>query len=116
MGNKTFKTRPFFSIGMLFSFLILVLSGIGLFVMNYQSPTFVLVCFKSAHIAFALIFMFFSIGHIWINWRHIRLYVKGNAKKSISKEMIAGLLVIIIVLVISWLKAIDMANEHGIPF
>jgi hypothetical protein len=108
-----FKNRSFLSTGTFLFFVVLAVSGVGLHVLDHQSPTFVLVYFKTLHTIFAVGFLIFSIAHVWKNWKTFRSYI---GKKAVSKEMIIVVVLTIIFLIISWFKAVSTANEHGIPF
>lgn len=114
MNKKYIKNRSFLSIGTFLFFILLVFSGIGLHYLDYLSPSFLLIYFKTLHTISALGFLIFSIGHIWKNWKVIKSYMNGTAKKTMSKEMFIGVIMIIIILIISWFKAVTTANEYGI--
>ena len=114
MEKKTFKTRSFLSIGAFLFFIILTFSGIGLHKLDYQAATFSLIYLKTLHTISAVGFLIFSIGHIWKNWKAIKSYMSGTTKKIMSKELFIGIVLLILVLVISWVKAIGMAKGHGV--
>lgn len=113
---KSFNTRSLLSLGTFLFFILLIVSGIALHCPDYEHPTFALVYFKASHTIFGFGFLFFSIGHIWKNWKVMKSYITGKTGKVISKEMLIGLLIAMAILLITWVKAVNMANEHGISF
>ena len=115
MIKKSFNARSFLSIGTFLLFMLLTVSGMALHFLDHKSPTFVLVYFKVSHTIFAMCFLIFSVGHIWKNWNAIKSYMSEKAKKTVSKEMLIGIIIAIVILVTTWIKATDMAKEHGIP-
>jgi len=113
MVKKSFNWRSFLSIGTFLFFILLTVSGITLHVLEYK-PTFALGYFKASHTIFALVFLLFAIGHLLKNWKAIKSYMSGKAEKTVSKEMLICIVITVVTLMITLVKAIGMAKEHGI--
>ena len=114
MNKKTLTSRSFLSIGTFLFFIVLTISGIALQKIGHAPYTFLKIFFIVAHNISAMLFLIFSIGHIIKNWKAIKSYMSGNAKKIISREMLIGVILLIITLIICCVVAIRAAKEHGI--
>ena len=116
MNKKTFNTRSFLSIGTFLFFILLTVSGIVLRITDHAPDTFLKVFSMVAHNISAVAFLIFSIGHILKNWKAIKSYMSGTAKKMVSREMLIGVILLIVTLALSLIKTIGMAKAHGIIF
>ena len=117
MNKKVFKSRQFLSIGTFLFFIILTISGVALHKMNHHTDfTFMLVFCKTLHTISAAAFMVFAALHTRKNWKSIKSYMSGVAKMSVSREMWIAILLTIFTVLISIVKAVGTANEHGISF
>lgn len=114
MKTHTFKTRSFLSIGTFLFFIMLASSGIALKITDHQSYTFFKILSTSVHNISAIGFLIFAIWHIMKNWKAIKSYMSGTAKKIVSREMLAGLILIVIIVIMCWIKAVNTASEYGI--
>jgi hypothetical protein len=116
MNKKSFNTRSFLSIGTFLFFIVLALSGIALHVTDHKPDTFFKVFSMVAHNISAVGFLIFSIGHILKNWKTIKSYMSGKAKKMISKEMLISIIILILILALCMIKAVGMSKAHGLIF
>jgi len=117
MNNREIKSRPFLSIGTFLFLILLVISGVVLHKMNHHtSYSFAFIFCKTLHTISAIAFMVFATLHTRKNWKAITSYMLGTAKKSVSKEMWIALGLTIVTFIISIVKTIATANEHGISF
>ena len=114
MNNKSFNTRSFLSIGTFLFFIILSISGIALHITDHRPYSFFKVFSMVAHNIFAVGFLTFSIGHILKNWKAIKSYMSGSAKKMVNREMLINIIVLIVILVLCLVKAIGMSKAHGL--
>ena len=116
MNKKSFNTRSFLSIGTFLFFIVLALSGIALHVTDHKPYTFFKVFSMVAHNISAVGFLVFSIGHILKNWKAIKSYMSGKAKKMVSQEMLISIIILIVILVLCLVKAVGMSKAHGLIF
>lgn len=114
MKTNTFKTRSFLSIGTFLFFIMLAASGIALKITDHQSYTFLKIFSTTVHNISAIGFLIFSTGHIAKNWKAIKSYMSGTARKIVSREMLAGLILIVIIVIICCIKAVNTASEYGV--
>ena len=114
MNKKSFNTRSFLSIGTFLFFILLAISGIVLHATDNKPYTFHKVFFMVAHNISAVGFLIFSIGHILKNWKPIKSYMSGRAKKMVSREMLISVIILIVVLALCLIKAIGMSKAHGL--
>ncbi|MEN8155102.1 MAG: DUF4405 domain-containing protein, partial [Acidobacteriota bacterium] len=106
--NKSFDYRSFVSFGMLFSFIIMTLTGIVLYitppgrVAKWVTWTFFGLEkdeWQAVHTIFSYLFLILSIFHIFfMNWKTIKLYIKKKTKKGINrkKELYASIVLTLI--------------------
>jgi len=114
MNNKSFNTRSFLSIGTFLFLILLAISGIVLHATDHKPDTFHKVFFMVAHNISAVGFLIFSTGHILKNWKAIKSYMSGRAKKMVSREMLISVIILIVVLALCLIKAIGMSKAHGL--
>jgi len=115
MNKKSFNTRSFLSIGTFLFFILLAISGIALHITDHKPNTFHKVFFMVAHNISAVGFLIFSIGHILKNWKPIKSYMSGKAKKTtVSKEMLICIIVLTVILALCLMKAVGMSKAHGL--
>ena len=114
MNKKTFNSRSFLSIGAFLFFVLLSVSGIVLHAKDDKPYDFSKIFFIVAHNVSAVIFLIFSIGHILKNRKAIKSYMSGSAKKMISREMLMGMILLIVILVVCYTKAMSVAVANGI--
>jgi len=114
MNKKSFNARPFLSTGTFLFFILLAISGIALHITDHKPNTFYKVFFMVAHNISAVGFLIFSTGHILKNWKAIKSYMSGNAKKMISREMLISMTILIVILALCLIKAIGMSKAHGL--
>lgn len=81
MKAITFKTRSFLSIGTFLFLIMLAASGISLKITDHQSYSFLKIFSMSVHNISAIGFLIFSTGHIMKNWKAIKSYMSGTAKR-----------------------------------
>jgi len=116
MNKKTFNTRYFLSIGTFLFFILLAISGIILHITDHGPDTFLKVFSMVTHNISAVMFLIFSIGHILKNWKAIKSYMSGTAKKMVSREMLIGVILLIMILALCLIKTVGMSKAHGIIF
>jgi len=114
MNKKSFNTRSFLSIGTFLFFIVLAISGIALHITDHRPYSFFKVFSMVAHNISAVGFLIFSIGHILKNWKAIKSYMSGSAKKMVNREMLINIIVLIVILVLCLVKAIGMSKAHGL--
>ena len=114
MNKKSFNTRSFLSIGTFLFFILLAISGIALHITDHRPYSFFKVFSMVAHNISAVGFLIFSIGHILKNWKAIKLYMSGSAKKMISREMLISIILMIVILALCLVKTIGMSKAHGL--
>ena len=114
MNKKSFNTRSLLSIGTFLTFIVLALSGIALRITDHKPDTFFKVFSMVAHNISALGFLIFSIGHILKNWKAIKSYMSGKAKKMISREMLISIIILAVVLALCLVKSIGMSKAYGL--
>ena len=106
--------RSFLSIGTFLFFILLAISGIALHITDHRPYSFFKVFSMVAHNISAVGFLIFSIGHILKNWKAIKLYMSGSAKKMISREMLISIILMIVILALCLVKTIGMSKAHGL--
>ncbi|MDR1172332.1 MAG: DUF4405 domain-containing protein [Bacteroidales bacterium] len=111
--KKSFNGRAFVSIVTLLFFTGLVVSGIMLQATDHQSLTFNIVYWHVMHILFAVVFLVFALVHILRNIKALKSYL-SKAKNVISRELIAGLVLLAIILLGCWLLSGYLAQFHEI--
>ena len=95
-------------------FILLALSGIALHITDHKPYSFFKVFSMVAHNISAVGFLMFSTGHIHKNWKAIKSYISGSAKKMVSREMLISLIILIVILAICMVKAVGMSKAHGL--
>jgi uncharacterized protein DUF4405 len=109
MTNK-FNWQSFISIGLLFSFIVMLLSGVILYVapegslsrwIGWDVFSLTKKQWEHQHSIFSLVFILFSIFHIFkINWSLLLSYFALENKKLTNiKELLAALLISILVFI-----------------
>ena len=93
--NK-FSWRAFISFGLLFSFVIIFITGIVLYIsppgriahwVNWKLMGFSKEDWQSIHTVFSYIFAILSIFHLFtINWRAFVSYIKSKGSKGLNKK------------------------------
>jgi len=114
MNKKSFNTRSFLSIGTFLFFIILSISGIALHITDHRPDSFFKVFSMVAHNISAVGFLIFSTGHILKNWKAIKSYMSGSAKKMVSREMLISIIILIVILVLCLVKTVGMSKVHGL--
>ena len=112
MNKKSFNTRSFISIGIFLFFIVLAISGVVLHATDNKPDTFHKVFFMVAHNISAVGFLIFSTVHILKNWKAIKSYMSGKTKKMISREMLVGIILLILILTLCLIKTVDMSKAH----
>jgi len=90
--------RKIISLVMLFSFAIIVVSGIAEFISPFGRLSMMIrwemlgldkMTWQALHIVFSIIFALSGFIHIWLNIKPIKAYLKNRAKKMVffTKEM-----------------------------
>jgi len=116
MNKKSFNTRSFLSIGSFLFFIVLALSGIVLHITDHKPDTFFKVFSMVVHNISAVGFLIFSTGHILKNWKAIKSYMLGSAKKMVSREMLISIIILTMILALCIMKAVGMSKAHGLIF
>ena len=111
MNKKSFNTRSFISIGIFLLFMVLAISGVVLHATDNKPDTFHKVFFMVVHNISAVGFLIFSTVHILKNWKAIKSYMSG---KMISREMLVGIILLILILTLCLIKTVGMAKAHGL--
>jgi ABC-type uncharacterized transport system involved in gliding motility auxiliary subunit len=113
--KKSFNSRAFISIATLLFFISLAVSGIMLQVTDHQTYTFSIVYWHVMHNLSAIVFLAFASVHIVRNGKVLKSYL-AKAQNAISKELIAGLILLIIILSGCWFISRSLIQIHQINF
>ncbi len=94
--KKKFSWRAFISIGLFYTFFILLLTGLVLYVapagrianwVNWKLVALTKAQWQSIHTVFALLFVILSIFHLFsINWKAFWTYLKSKTKQGLNKK------------------------------
>lgn len=94
--KKKFSWRAFISIGLFYTFFILLLTGMVLYVapagrianwVNWKLVGLTKAQWQSIHTIFALLFVILSIFHLFsINWKAFWTYLKSKTKQGLNKK------------------------------
>jgi len=109
-NEKRFRVRSFISFVILWSFIILALSGVILYVspagsvarsLSWKFLFFSRDTWRGAHIIFCCLFVVFTILHIYFNWRAVLGYLRKKISRGIfsRKELAFSLIIVGIVLI-----------------
>lgn len=108
MQQNEFKWRSFVSFGMFFSFLVMSMSGLILYIAppgrvfrwtNWHFLWIDLSQWQSLHTLFSYLFLGFAISHIFsMNWKILFSYFTRKAKEGLrrKRELIASSILVII--------------------
>ena len=108
MDNKTFKWRSFVSFGMFFSFLIMSITGLILYIappeitfklVNWRLLWINLEQWQALHTLFSYLFLGFAISHIFfMNWKILFSYFTRKTKEGLrrKRELISSSIIILI--------------------
>jgi len=99
--------RKITSFVMLFSFLIMIVSGVAEFISPFGRLSMMIkwqmlgldkMQWQALHISFMVIFTIAGLIHIWLNIKPIKAYLKNRARKMVffTKEMSIALAITII--------------------
>jgi uncharacterized membrane protein len=111
--QKLFNGRSFVSIVTLLFFISLVVSGVMLQVTDHQPLNFGLVYWHVMHNFSAIVFLIFASAHIVRNGKALKCYM-ARVKNAISRELLAGLILLIIILSGCWLLSEHLTGFHAI--
>ncbi|MDR1631565.1 MAG: DUF4405 domain-containing protein [Dysgonamonadaceae bacterium] len=111
--KKSFNNRAFVSIVALLFFVSLAVSGIMLQVTDHQSYTFSIVYWHVMHNFSAVVFLVFALLHIVRNGKVLKSYL-AKARNTVSKELVAGLILLVIILSGCWLLSEHLVQIHNI--
>ncbi len=94
--NKKFSWRAFISLGLTYSFIIIFLTGIVLYLsppgriahwVNWRFAGFLKEEWQAIHINFSLLFVILSIFHLFtVNWKTFWSYLKIKSSKGLNKK------------------------------
>lgn len=112
--KKMFNSRAFVSIGVLLFFICLAISGIMLQITDHQPYTFRKVYWKVMHNFAAIAFLVFSLGHIGRNRKVLINYISKSKSAIIGKEMIFGLILLVIIILVCLSLSIYLMQIHNI--
>lgn len=94
--NKTFNRRAFTAIVIFLSGLSLPLSGLMNHQMQYEPLSNQRHFWMAMHNSAAILFIIFVIVHIWYNWRTLIVYARKAKALSVSKELLAAFILVLI--------------------
>jgi hypothetical protein len=103
--RKSFNTRRFVSVGLFFTLASLVITGILIQISEALEQEFPAHFCTAVHVLTGLVFSVFSVLHIVLNWRSLKMYIKKTGKASISKEAIVALFAVLIIVLAVFLLA-----------
>ncbi len=94
--KKKFSWRAFISLGLTYSFIIIFLTGIVLYLspagriahwVNWRFAGFLKEEWQAIHINFSLLFVILSIFHLFtVNWKTFWSYLKNKTSKGLNKK------------------------------
>lgn len=94
--KKKFNWRAFISFGLTYSFIIILISGIVLYMspagryahwINWKVMGFTKEGWQSLHTVFSFTFVILSVFHLFtINWRAFLSYLKSKTQKGLNKK------------------------------
>lgn len=129
MKQNIFNWRAFTSTYIVFSFIIMTISGLILYIappgrIAHWSRISLLGLEKdqwqAIHITFTFIFIIAIGFHLYFNWKPLLIYIRGKIKenKSMRREFLASFLaaVLVFVLVLSNFPPFDYVIEIGADF
>jgi magnesium-transporting ATPase (P-type) len=110
MTNKKFKYKNFTSFTLLFSLLILILSGIAMYIRpegsiaNWVGWSFMGLsknAWEGMHTLFCIFFIIFVILHLFFNWKIVMNYLNGKLSKGLNskKEFFSAVVLVSIFLI-----------------
>lgn len=102
--------RKITSFVMLFSFLIMIVSGVAEFISPFGRLSMMIqwtmlginkMQWQALHISFMVVFTVAGLIHIWLNIKPIKAYLKNRAKKMVffTKEMMIALAITVVLFV-----------------
>ena len=111
LRKKPFSARKFVSVGLFFTLTSLVVTGILIQTFEVFENEFPVHFCTAVHVLTGFVFTVFSVLHIIINWRSLKMYIKKEKKANISSESIVALFVTIIIVLIVCLFANSILNN-----
>ena len=110
--KKKFNTKAFISFTTFLSFIILLLSGIGLYVspsgeiareITWKLFSLSREAWRGMHITFSILFIVFIVFHMIYNWKVFCAYLKNKLTKKLvfKKEFCLAILIVGILLIFS---------------
>jgi len=102
--------RKITSFVMLFSFFIMIVSGVAEFISPFGRLSMMIqwtmlgidkMQWQALHISFMVVFTVAGIIHIWLNIKPIKAYLKNRARKMVffTKEMVIALAITVVLFV-----------------
>lgn len=110
MENKEFKWRSFVSFGMFFSFLIMSVSGLILYIappgrvsrwIDWHFLWIALSQWQALHTLFSYLFLGFAISHVFsMNWKILFSYFTRKTKEGLrrKRELVASSIIVFLVI------------------
>jgi hypothetical protein len=103
--RKSFSKRRFVSVGLFFTLASLVVTGILIQTFEALEQEFPAHFCTAVHVLTGLVFSVFSVLHIVLNWRSLKMYIKKTGETSISKEALVALFTTLIIVFVVFLFA-----------
>lgn len=108
--KKGFRTKAFVSFVILWSFIILVSSGVVLYIspsgsiaksISWKILSFSRDTWRGMHIIFCFLFVVFILLHVYFNWRELLGYLRNKISRGIhcKRELVFSLIIVGIVLI-----------------
>jgi hypothetical protein len=95
--KKPFNKRSFISTGLFLSGLILPFTGFMNHYFQFEKLTLERHFWMTAHNVAGILFVIFSIIHVYYNWRVLLSYVKKAKEMFISKETLTAIVFVIVI-------------------
>jgi hypothetical protein len=103
--QKAFSRRKFISVGVFLTFIVLLITAIGIQIFEALENELFIHLFTMFHILFGLAFSVLSVFHAKMNWQSMRVYVK--AKQSVfSREAVCAFLLTVATILVGVLIVI----------
>jgi hypothetical protein len=109
--TKKFNKRAFITVGLFISGSVLPLSGFMNHQLGIESLTTERLLWMAIHNACGILFTFFSVWHLRLNWKPLLNYLKQASIVIVSREAIYALSVILFFLTLAVLHILH-THQH----
>jgi len=107
-NERKFNKRAFLSVGMFISFIGLPISGYMNHILGFSEISVERHLWMSVHNVLAILFCFFSVWHIIINWKPLKNAAKKMSDLIISREALYAIALVGVFLTLFILHAVHL--------